>query len=48
MPSPSLYSRSCRLQGLLLDSERSVFDPAAFFTRPRPTSALLHLLGTPL
>jgi hypothetical protein len=46
-PVPMLYSRSCRLHAALELSDWSELAPAAFFTRPLPISALLHLAGTP-
>jgi hypothetical protein len=45
-PEPLLYSRTCRLQGLLWARAWSVLAPAAFRTIPLPTCALLHLDGT--
>src|ERR687898_1323379 len=47
IPVPMLYSRRRRLHGRLWLSRWSSLAPAAFFTMPLPTSALLHLAGTP-
>src|SRR5215218_2173249 len=46
MPLPVLYSSSLRLHGELCSSDWSLLAPAAFLTRPDPTSAFSHLEGT--
>src|SRR5262245_45472064 len=45
MPLPLLYSLSARLHGVLTARLWSLLGPAAFFTRPVPTSAGLHFAG---